>query len=254
MPLIIPSDQVPTELIDRFEGAERIAVLCGAGLSAESGIPTFREAQTGLWENHDPMTLASPEGFARQPDLVWQWYEWRRSLVRRARPNAGHRALSALQARRPSTVLITQNVDGLQQQAGTARLLELHGNLMRSICSRTRRPIDAAWIETSAGQPPPSPHHPDGLARPDVVWFGEALDATVLEQASQAARECDLMLVVGTSGLVHPAAGLPHLAARSGALLVEINPQQTPLSAMMDWQVPEPAGTALPRLIDALRA
>jgi len=254
MPRIVAANSVPTELSHQLERAKRIAVLCGAGLSAESGIPTFREAQTGLWEKHDPMRLASPEGFARQPELVWQWYEWRRSLVRRAEPNAGHRALVTLQKARPSTALITQNVDGLQQLAGSDRLLELHGNLMRNICSKTRRPIDADWIKAKEEQPPPSPHHPEGLARPDVVWFGEALDGAVLEQAIDAVGHCDLLLVVGTSGLVHPAAGLPELAARSGAVLVEINPSDTPLSPMVDWHIPESAGTALPRLVDALRS
>ncbi len=240
-------------MIDTLRDAERIVALCGAGLSAESGIPTFREAQTGLWAKHDPMTLASPEGFERQPELVWRWYQWRRSLVARAEPNAGHHALAELQHRRPATRLISQNVDGLQQRAGSEDVLELHGNLSRTICSRTRKRIDRQWLNDHSDlSPPPSPYHPDGRARPEVVWFGEALDPDTFQQAVEASRDCDLMLIIGTSGLVHPAASLPLLGQENGARLIEINPQRTALTERVDWYWPQTSASALPTLVQSL--
>jgi len=249
----VDPERLPGALIKALQQAERIVALSGAGLSAESGIPTFREAQTGLWAKHDPMTLASPEGFARQPELVWQWYQWRRSLVAQSQPNAGHRALVELERRRPETRLITQNVDGLQQTAGSAQVLELHGNLKRTICSQTGKEIGEQWLARHSDiQPPPSPHHPEGRARPDVVWFGEALNHDTLQQAIEASQRCDLMLVIGTSGLVHPAASLPLLGREHGARLIEVNPQTTALSEQVDWHWPQTSAVALPRLIDAL--
>jgi NAD-dependent deacetylase len=245
--------RIPQALVDAVRGAERIVALCGAGLSAESGIPTFREARTGLWAKHDPMTLASPEGFDRQPALVWRWYQWRRSLVADAEPNAGHRALAELQQQRPSTRLITQNVDGLQQRAGSQQVIELHGNLHRNLCSRTRKPIDRSWLDQHADlEPPPSPHHPEGRTRPDVVWFGEALDAQTLQQALDACRTCDLMFVIGTSGLVHPAASLPLLARENDARLIEINPQRSALTAVVDWHWPQSSAAVLPTIVASL--
>jgi len=253
MSLTVDPDRIPQALVERWQQAERIVALCGAGLSAESGIPTFREAQTGMWENHDPMTLASPDGFERHPELVWRWYQWRRSLIARAQPNAGHQALTELARRRAGTRLITQNVDGLQQRAGTDRVIELHGNINRDVCSRTGKPIDGDWLsEHCDSEPPPSPHHPAGRARPDVVWFGESLDQSSLRQAIDASQDCELMLVIGTSGLVHPAASLPQLARENGARLLEINPEITGLSDMVDWRWPQSSATVLPRLIRAL--
>ena len=250
----ITGQALPDDLITSLRDATAIAVLCGAGLSAESGIPTFRDSQAGLWSKHDPMDLASPEGFARNPQLVWQWYQWRRSLIAETAPNAGHLALAELQSKRPSTSIITQNVDGLQQRAGSIseHVLELHGNIERNICSRTRKPIDPAWLRDRCDQPPASPHHPEGLARPDVVWFGESLESATLNQSINVSQNCDLMLVVGTSGLVHPAASLPVLAQDHGARLLEINPQSTALSALVDWHWLQTAAIALPALIDSL--
>lgn len=233
-----------------IRGADRIAVLTGAGVSAESGIPTFRDAQTGMWASFDPHQLASPEGFVDDPARVWDWYQWRRELVGRSRPNAGHAALARLQQSHPSCTLITQNVDGLHQQAGSRDVLELHGNLQRSICSVTRKSIDRSWLdEHSEERPPHSPHHSEGLARPDVVWFGEALPADVLEAAFQAASTCDLMLVAGTSGEVHPAASLPFIARDSGARIIDVNPEPTAISRMADWHLAGPGATWLPRLL-----
>ncbi len=230
--------------------AGRIVVLTGAGASAESGIPTFRDARTGLWARFDPRQLASPEGFADNPGRVWDWYQWRRTLIGRSAPNAGHRALAALQQRRPDLVLITQNVDGLHQQAGSSGVLELHGNIQRTICSVTGRVIDEAWLTAHADDHPPlSPHHVEGLARPDVVWFGEALPPDVLENAFEVAAACDLMLVVGTSGDVHPAASLPVIARDHGATVIDINPEPGPIARIADLQIALPGAEALPRLL-----
>lgn len=253
MARLIDPDRPDPELIDVLRGAKRPVALCGAGLSAESGIPTFREAQTGFWSRFDPMTLASPEGFEEAPARVWDWYQWRRSLILRGHPNAGHHALRELQQRRPSTCLITQNVDGLQQRAGSDGVIELHGNLSRTICSRTRRRIDEDWLEQHEDRhPPPSPHHAEGLARPDVVWFGEPLDEGLLGRAIEAAQTSDLMLIIGTSGLVHPAASLPSVARDHGAALVEINPDATALSELSHWRWPQSSAIALPSLIGRL--
>ena len=243
----------PADLIDQLESTKRIVVLTGAGVSAESGIPTFRDAQTGLWAQYDPMTLASPEGFADNPALVWRWYQWRRELIARSKPNAGHAALTKFERRKPELTLITQNVDGLHQQAGSKHVLELHGNIARTICSITRKAIDPAWLNAHAEQePPPSPHHADGLARPDVVWFGEVLDEQILDQAMQAAQQCDLMIVAGTAGVVHPAASLPTLAQQAGACVVEINPEVTTISRNANWRIQTTSATGLPQLLEHL--
>lgn len=245
--------RLPQALVSRLRQAERVAVLTGAGVSAESGIPTFREAHTGLWARYDPMELASPEAFERDPATVWDWYQWRRELIAQARPNPGHYALAELQRFFPSLVTITQNVDGFHALAGSSGVLELHGNIQRNICSRTRRPIDPEWIEKNRDQRPlSSPHHPEGLARPDVVWFGEALDPATLEAAFSAAESCQLMITAGTSGAVQPAASLPVAAGRAGAAVVDINPEPNELTALADWHLEGPSATWLPALVDAL--
>jgi NAD-dependent deacetylase len=246
-------DKWPAALEAALADASNIAVLTGAGVSAESGIPTFRQAQTGLWARHDPMTLASPQGFDANPEMVWQWYQWRRELIARNRPNDAHHALARLQELKPSTTLITQNVDGFHQLAGSENVLELHGNIHRNICSITAGPIDAEWIDRhQAQQPPPSPHHPRGLARPDVVWFGESLDTGTLDAAFAAAANCDLMLVVGTAGAVQPAASIPVVAHQAGARLIDINPAQSELSGLADWHLAGSAAEWLPALVDKL--
>jgi len=243
----------PQELIDQLRAAARLCVLTGAGVSAESGIPTFRDAQTGLWSRYDPIELASPEAFERDPATVWDWYQWRRELIAEARPNAGHRALVALQRQVERLDLVTQNVDGFHTLAGSSGVLELHGNIQRNICSRTRRLIDAHWIERhETDRPPSSPHHPEGLARPDVVWFGEALDADVLEAAFEAAQACKVMIVAGTSGAVHPAASLPVMADRAGAIVIDINPQDSELTRLAQWHLAGPSAAWLPALADAV--
>ncbi len=224
----------------------RVAVLTGAGMSAESGVPTFRDAQTGLWSQFDPMQLACEEGFRADPALVWRWYAWRRALVAEAKPNAGHRALAAA---RDKLSLITQNVDGLHVRAGSTHALELHGNILRSKClSNCGKRFDTPE-ELPQGEPPRCLTCGDWL-RPDVVWFGELLDPRILAAAESAAEDCDLMLVVGTSGLVYPAAGLPARAARRNAPVVIINPNESDLDDGADLVIRSTAALALPALFD----
>lgn len=245
--------RLPAELIDCLRSTNHLCVLTGAGVSAESGVPTFRDAQQGLWARYDPMALASPEGFERDPATVWRWYQWRRELIAGTRPNAGHRALAAMQAWFDRITLVTQNVDGFHAVAGSRGVLELHGNIQRTVCSRTGRVIDEAWLARhSAHHPPPSPHHPQGLARPDVVWFGEALDADILDAAFAAAGACSVMLIAGTSGSVQPAASIPIAAARAGAVLIDVNPQASELTGLARWHLAGASATWLPALLRAL--
>jgi NAD-dependent deacetylase len=224
-----------------------VVALTGSGISAESGVPTFRDAQTGLWAKYDPQELATPEAFARDPKLVWKWYAWRRELVEGASPNAGHEALAELERSVPEFSLVTQNVDGLHQEAGSEYVVELHGNIRRSRC-----PVENVTVEPDEMDhiPPPCPNCGSPL-RPDVVWFGEAQPAAGLEAASEAARLCDLFLSVGTSGLVHPAVSLPYEALENGATVVEVNPDPTPLAPHADFSLRGWAGEVLPRLVGA---
>ncbi len=243
---------IPTRLIQQLRAARRVAGLTGAGVSAESGVPTFRDAQTGLWERFRPEELASPEAFRRDPALVWKWYAWRRELVSKAAPNPAHFALAELEKRPPGFTLVTQNVDGLHQRAGSGSrfpLIELHGNLGRVKCSEDGEPVES-W-EEAGGMPPRCPRC-GGLLRPDVVWFGELLPAEALEAAVAAASACDLFLSVGTSGLVEPAASLPYRALAAGAPVVEINPTSTPLSRRATYVLSGLAGEVLPELVKVL--
>ncbi len=237
----------PPGLVGALREARRVVALTGAGISAESGVPTFRDAQAGLWARYDPRELATPEAFEHDPELVWKWYAWRRGLVERARPNAGHAALAELERAAPVFSLVTQNVDGLHREAGSENVVELHGNIRRSRC-----PAEGLTVEPDeAGHaPPPCPNCGSPL-RPDVVWFGEALPAAEIEAASGAARSCDLFLSVGTSGLVYPAAALPYEALENGATVVEINPERTPLSAHAGFSLRGKAGEVLPPLVGA---
>lgn len=243
-------DSLPDRLIEKLRTAEHIVVLTGAGISAESGIPTFRQAQTGLWAKYDAQELATPEAFQRHPKLVWAWYEWRRSLVRSASPNGGHYALAQLEQQCPHFALITQNVDGLHQEAGSVNVIELHGNLRRNKCFTNGHPVDPGKeiLAPDAEEPPRCPQC-QSLLRPDVVWFGEALPASSLRDAYAAAQTCQLFLAIGTSAVVHPAASIPYAAMESGALTVEINPERTALTPHVDFALQFPAGQILPRLI-----
>ncbi len=227
--------------------AERVVVLTGAGISAESGVPTFR-GTGGLWRQHRPEDLATPEAFARGPRLVWEWYDWRRARVAKAEPNPGHLALAQLERRVPDFTLITQNVDGLHQRAGSRRVLTLHGDIWTLHC------LGCGLEQTNHDVPlreiPPRCTC-GGLFRPGVVWFGEALPADVLRHAMEATAHAQVFLVVGTSAVVQPAASLPLLAQQNGAKLVEVNLEETPLSARADASFWGKAGELLPRLLEA---
>lgn len=239
--------EIPQALGESLRGARSVAVLTGAGISAESGVPTFRDAQTGLWENYRPEDLATPEAFVSNPELVWNWYAWRRELVGGVEPNDGHRALAELEQRVTDFTLATQNVDGLHRRAGSGNVLELHGNISRTICSREFVPVEPDGLE---GKPPLCPNC-GAYLRPDVVWFGEALPAEAFERAREEAGRGDVFLSVGTSSLVQPAASLPQAALSGGAKVVEVNPEGTPLTPHADYALQGPAGETLPALLAA---
>ena len=230
--------------------ARSIAILTGAGISAESGIPTFRDALSGLWERFKPEELATPEAFLANPKLVWEWYAGRRKRVAEALPNPGHVALAEIErkciARDANFTLITQNVDGLHQAAGSRNVLELHGNIRRVKCFDHHHAIES-WSET--GELPPRCPHCNSQLRPDVVWFGEALADDVLEAAMRAARNCEVFISIGTSAVVEPAASLPLVARQAGAVLIEVNRESTPLTAAAQISLPGAAGEILPQLL-----
>lgn len=222
-----------------------IAVLTGAGVSAESGIPTFR-GLGGLWKGRDPMSLATPEAFAANPELVWEFYNWRRDMVSRANPNPAHFALARLAATNTAVTLITQNVDRLHQRAGSRDVLELHGNLFDVRCVGCGETFDRTGI---ALPPLPSCDVCGALLRPAVVWFGEGLPTDVWTAAERAVRSADLLLVVGTSAVVYPAAGLVGLARHTGAAVIEVNLEPTPVSGAVDIGLYGEAGGLLPQIV-----
>ncbi len=242
--------------VDLIQNSTIIAVLTGAGVSKESGVPTFRDAMEGLWAKYDPQQLATPQAFQRNPKLVWDWYTWRREMVSKAKPNPGHIALAQIEAKFPSTTIITQNVDDLHEQAGSQNIIHLHGNIAQSkcydSCKDTPTIIDInsfAWDRESG---PPACPYCGAQVRPDVVWFGESLPLHHLENAAELSITCDIMLVVGTSGLVSPAADLPVHAKRKGAKIIEVNPDDTPLSPIADIRLKGPSGEMLPKVVEGL--
>lgn len=226
--------------------AQHIAVLTGAGISKESGIPTFRDALMGYWANYDPTQLATPEGFRSDPTLVWRWYADRRALLETAQPNPGHYALAEL-AQRKWVTIITQNIDGLHQAAGSAGVLEVHGTLRGYKCIDCESPYEMAEIPAADSTPPLCDC--GGLIRPAVIWFNELLPEAVMAQAIRACETCDVMLSIGTSGLVWPAAGLPLTAKEHGATLIEINPETTMLTSEVDIYLQGRSGELLPRVV-----
>jgi NAD-dependent deacetylase len=239
-------------LAERLRAARAVVAMTGAGISAESGVPTFRGAD-GLWRTYSAADLATPEAFARDPGLVWEWYRWRQGIIGRAQPNAGHRALARVQSRLPGFGLITQNVDGLHQRAGSAGVVELHGNIWRARCLRgCGYVVDGTGLEREPGSPGEEGRVPvcrcGAVLRPDVVWFGEALDEDRIDLAVQSARNCEVFLAVGTSSLVYPAAGLPLIAGRAGAVVVEVNLDDTPLTPHAGLVLRGRAAEVLPAL------
>jgi len=248
MPTTTGNIFIPSELVELLSSAENVSVLTGSGISAESGVPTFRDAQTGLWAQYNPHDLATPEAFERNPSLVWQWYEWRRRLIAAAIPNPAHHALVELEQFIRHFQLITQNVDGLHQKAGSETVIELHGNILRTKCYEDGQIVER-WDDDD--QVPPHCPSCNGLLRPDVVWFGEALPHEALNTALMAARSCELFFSVGTSSVVNPAASLADHARQIGAVIVEINTAPTPLTPYADFVLSGPAGQILPMLIDS---
>ncbi len=223
-------------------------MLTGAGISAESGVPTFRDAQTGLWAEFDPHELATPEAFLRDPELIWRWYRWRRELVAKAAPNAGHLALAALAEVVPRLTLVTQNVDGLHQRAGSRDVIEFHGNIFEDRCF-----VEDCVVEADHATEVPVCPGCGGHVRPGVIWFGEAIPETALNQSFAAAADCDVFLSIGTSSLVFPAAGLGEIAQEADAVTAEVNPNPTEMSSKFHFAIGGNAGTVLPELVDSLK-
>lgn len=234
---------LPPALLDLLARARRVVAFSGAGMSAESGVPTFRDAQAGLWASYRPEELATPEAFAADPKRVQDWYAWRMDLMARARPNAGHLALAAL-AKRVEVVVVTQNVDGLHAAAGSTDIVELHGRL-RWVRIGDRRPVPSPILGDDGLRRCPETGR---LVRPDVVWFGEPLPPGALERAFREARACDLLLAIGTSGLVQPAASIPIAALKAGRPVIEVNPDRTPLSDRTTSRIAGRSAEVLPAL------
>jgi NAD-dependent deacetylase len=231
-------------LKSKLASCDRIVVLTGAGISAESGVPTFR-GKEGLWRQYQATELATPEAFAQDPKLVWEFYNWRREVLAPLHPNPGHRALAAMESRFPHFTLITQNIDGLHHTAGSRKIIELHGNIWRVRCTGCgmlaedrRAPLPELPTCGSCG----------ALLRPNVVWFGEMLDPQVLDQAYRALEACQVMMVIGTSGVVQPAASMGATARRRGAFVAEINLEPTPYTGLYDLSILGKAGEVLPQL------
>ena len=240
-------DSLSAAAADLIAGAERLVVFTGAGMSAESGVPTFRDALTGLWARYDAGELATLEAFERDPALVWGWYEWRRELVERVRPNAGHEAVARLDC-----TVITQNVDDLHERAGSKNPIHLHGSLFAPRCSGCGRPADGTAVGGAGGEGPRTPPtcgFCQSLVRPGVVWFGETLPVAALEAAVEAAANADVLITVGTSGVVYPAAEIPQVTAKMGGAVIQVNPQPTPLDPFCAVNLRGPAARVLPEIV-----
>jgi len=240
---------VLAELTKKLAAAKRVVVLTGSGISAESGIPTFRGAQ-GLWKQYRPEELATPQAFQRQPEVVWEWYRYRRRLVRQAEPNAGHVALAQMAPYFEHFAIVTQNVDNLHQRAGSKEVIELHGNILLDRCVRCSQ---AHMSEPESDHTTRLPRCScGGMLRPGVVWFGENLPQGAFARASQLAEQCDVFFSIGTSAVVYPAAALPEIAKRNAAYIVEINPDKTPITQIVDLYFPTSASDVLPVIIASL--
>jgi len=238
----------------QLRNAHHIVILTGAGVSAESGVPTFRDKETGLWEKYDATQLATPWAFREDPALVWGWYEWRRMLILRAKPNPAHAAIAAIVDCVPEVTLITQNIDDLHERAGSHAVVHLHGSLLHPYCERCRSPYahPSEIPDLPAGGARVDPPHWEacgGRVRPGIVWFGESLPELEWVAAREAVDRCDALLSVGTSSQVQPAASLIERAARRGAVTVQINPNSTELDTAFSVRLQGPAGTILPQLV-----
>jgi NAD-dependent deacetylase len=241
---------------DALRKARRVVVLTGAGVSAESGVPTFRDKQTGLWEKFDAMELATPTAFQRDPALVWGWYEWRRATVLRAQPNAAHRAIAAMAELVPTFTLVTQNVDDLHERGGSRQVTHLHGELASPYCEACHQVHELsraapALPEGGCRIEPPRCTACGGRVRPGVVWFGESLPELEWLTAKDATQQCDLFMCVGTSALVQPAASLTTIATRAGAVTIQVNLNPTDIDSAVTHALRGPAGDVLPRLVSA---
>jgi len=240
---------IPDKLIERLRRARRIVVATGAGVSAESGVPTFRGAG-GIWSKMNPEELASVDGFMRNPQLVWEWYQHRRALMSNVQPNPGHYAIARFEQLFPEMVLVTQNIDGLHRRAGSTKILELHGNVARNKCFECGR-----MYEKEINPDDPLPRcECGGMIRPDVVWFGEMLPHDILQAAYDASEGAEVFFAVGTSAVVQPAASLPLVAARRGALVVEVNIESTGLTPVADIFLEGKSGDILPRVVEQFEA
>ena len=235
--------------VELLTPVRKLVVTTGAGMSKESGIPTFRDAPSSLWANYNPEDLATPEGFRRDPPLVWNWYVERRKMIGQATPHPGHFAVAELEPMFDEFLVVTQNIDDLHRKAGSKRIVEVHGNIFRYKCFDNNHPVEKLPATTEV----PPRCHCGSMIRPDVVWFGEMLAQEDLDRAFAALSACEAVLVVGTSGLVYPAAGFPHAAKSMGAAVVEVNPEETPITDLADVFVKASAGEALPPLVEQLK-
>jgi NAD-dependent deacetylase len=238
----------PPALLEALRQAERVLFFTGAGVSAESGLPTFRDAQTGLWASYKPQDLATPEAFARDPETVWRWYQWRRRVHADVAPNPAHVAIAAFEARVPGAVLVTQNVDRLHELAGSPAPIHLHGSVFRNKCAGCGIAMPEVPHELET---PPRCEACGGLCRPDIVWFGEGLPPAPWQAAVDAAVGAEVVISIGTSATVHPAARIPLIARDAGALVVQVNPEPTPLDKLA-LNLRGKAGEVLPELLAAV--
>ena len=241
--------QYSERLLQKLVQAEWVTAFTGAGVSAESGVPTFRGAD-GIWAHFKPEELANMDAFMRNPSLVWEWYAHRKRVIAEVQPNPGHAALVRMEQLYPEFALITQNIDNLHRRAGNTRIYELHGNIERNYCIGCGKRYSNSEVLAQSGVPRCTDC--DKAVRPDVVWFGEQLPEDEWEHSVRAAQSADVFLSIGTSGIVYPAASLPQIAKRSGAYLVEINPEPTPLTDVTDEFLPGLSGTILPLLVEAV--
>ena len=242
--------EIPERLIEKLSQAKSVGILTGAGISAESGVPIFR-GESGLWRKFSPEELANFDAFMQNPDMVWEWYNYRRMIIEEVNPNPGHFALVELEKMFSSFVVITQNVDNLHQRAGSKNVVELHGNILRNRCLSCGRIVESKSLNFSEGAP--RCPHCGGMLRPDVVWFGEMLPEEAVQKAYRAAETCDVFMVLGTSAVVYPAASFPEIAFRQGAFIVEINPETTPVTDFAHVSLRGKTGEILPRIVELIK-